>query len=203
MGNSDDKILVERTLAGDRAAFGMLVRRYQHLVFSLMYKRAHTRAEAEDLAQEAFLRAYRKLHTYSRQRPFLPWLLKVAANVATSHLRKHKNRPVSSLDDPSFAGFAGRLSAKDADVAHQVETKALQASVRRAITGLPEKYRVAVTLRYLAELSYADLARVLSVPVGTAKTLVFRAKAKLATALGAGVLFETPPEHAEGEGEAR
>jgi len=192
MQEPTDLALVQATLAGNRAAFGLLVRRYQHVVYALMRKRALDETQAEDLAQDAFIRAFSKLHTYRRNRPFLPWLLKVATNVATSHLRKHKNRPSLELDSPAARRSEKILWSKPDEVHEQVARRELQLKVRRALAELPPKYRQAVALRYLGDLSYAELARTLQVPVGTAKTLVFRAKAKLAKVLERSGSLELP-----------
>ena len=153
--------------------------RHKHAVFNLALRLLRDPAGAEDVAQDTFVKVFRRLDTYDATRRFVPWLLRIAHNTAIDSLRR-AHAPWARLDDnhidlatatPGPAARLERLEARDA--------------VATALDRLRPEYRAAITLRYQEELSYAEVAQVMGVPEGTAKTYVRRARRELAGILAA------------------
>jgi RNA polymerase sigma-70 factor (ECF subfamily) len=165
---SEDQIDVERVLAGDIAAFEGIVRRWQGPLINLAYRFCHDRGRSEEMAQEAFLRAYRGLGQWRRDAIFSTWLFALAINVYRSELRRIPAQTVALEDiaEPADTrapdgGFEGR----DRD-----------ATVRRAVGALPEKYRETLILYYFHELDVGAAARSLGLPEGTVKARLSRGR---------------------------
>jgi len=173
-----DEELVRRCLAGESAAFDTLVRRYQQRIYRLAYRLTQDAEEANDLAQEVFVRVYERLHTFRQEATFQPWLYRVATNWCLNALKKRRPPHLSLETGASTDGEEASLEIPDeaADPARAVETTALQAEVRRAMATLPPKYRMVVVLRHAEGLSYEEIAATLQLPLGTVKTHLFRAK---------------------------
>jgi len=178
MPDPSDPELVSRARAGDAAAYGDLVGRYQASVFNVCYRLLGERAAAEDLAQEAFIRAHARLAQYDLARPFGPWMRRVAANLCLNHLESH--RPSLPLDDERDQPAEDLLSQDPAAVREAAETAA---AVRAAILRLPPHYRAVIELRHFQELSYVEIAAALHLPVSDVKSHLFRARKLLADAL--------------------
>ena len=157
--------LVQRSLEGDLEAWGEIVRRYKEAVFGVAFAILRNRADAEDATQEAFIRAYERLHYYDLSRKFSTWLFTVAANVAKNMLRKRR-RP-----DPQPS--PGRLP----DPAEVVWKEEMQEAVKEAVWSLPDSYRAPLILRYWHEMDLAEIAQVLGLRVGTVKTRLHRGRA--------------------------
>jgi RNA polymerase sigma-70 factor (ECF subfamily) len=176
-----DEVLVQRCLDGESAAFDVLVQRYQTRVYHLAYRLTHHAEDANDLAQEVFVRVYERLHTFRPDAPFWPWLRRVAMNWGLNWLKRQRLPQISletgASTDEEEAGID--LPDWESDPARRAETRAMQAEVQRAIASLPLKYRAAVVLRYAEGLSYEEIAQTLQLPLGTVKTHLFRAKAML------------------------
>jgi RNA polymerase sigma-70 factor, ECF subfamily len=172
----DDAAAVERTLAGDPDAFGELVSRYHRTVFSIAYRMTGSRAEAEDLCQDVFLRAYRSLDRFDRSLPFGPWLRRIACNASLNHLR---HRAVAS----------GRISDADGleqnvpDAAAGPEERASSAETAdrlgRALAALPANQRLAFTLKYVEDLTAEEIGEAMEAPRNTVKTWLLRARETL------------------------
>ncbi|MCC7361644.1 MAG: sigma-70 family RNA polymerase sigma factor [Anaerolineales bacterium] len=177
-GDANDGELAQRAHAGDAAAYGALVERYQGAVFNVCYRMLHERAAAEDLAQEAFLRAHARLELYDTARPFGPWIKRVAANLCLNHLEGQ--RPSLPLDEERDAPDPDPLGQDPAAVQEAAEAAA---AVRAAIAGLPPHYRVVIELRHFQDLSYSEIAAALGKPVSDVKSHLFRARKLLADAL--------------------
>jgi RNA polymerase sigma-70 factor (ECF subfamily) len=182
MSDESDAELVLRTRSGDIQAFGELVRRYQTSVFNVCYRMAGERREAEDLAQEAFLRAFRRLSSYDESRPFGPWMRRLAANLSLNALQRKAPSEVPLVEE------------QESDPGHGLgmpEPMTLQneraAAVRRAIQGLPPHFRAVVELRHYQGMSYAEIAESLSLPMSDVKSHLYRARRQLAQALEADV----------------
>jgi len=175
MLDPSDQDLVQRARAGQPEAFGDLVRRYQASVFNVCYRLLGERSAAEDLAQEAFIRAHARLAQYDPARPFGPWMRRVAANLCLNHLAAQ--RPSLPLDDERDQPATELLSQDPAAVR---EAAGSWLNRRAAILALPPHYRAVIELRHFQELSYADIAAALSLPVSDVKSQLFRARKLLA-----------------------
>lgn len=175
MSVSDDQAAVERVLAGDISAFEEIVRRWQSPLINLAYRFCRDRGRAEEMAQEAFLRAYRGLKQWRREAAFSTWLFALATNFYRSELRRIPVRTISIDDvrepvDPRASD--GGLEDEDRDLA-----------VRRAVFALPAKYREALILFYFHEMDVPAAARSLGLPEGTVKARLFRGREILRTKL--------------------
>ncbi len=156
--------LVQRSLEGDLESWGEIVRRYKDAVFGVALAVLRNRADAEDAAQEAFIRAYQRLHRYDLSRRFSTWLFTVTANVARNMLRKRRPDPPQRFQWPE----------DPADVARAEHVREL---VRKTVWALPSSYREPLVLRYWHELDLADISQILGMRVGTVKTRLHRGRA--------------------------
>lgn len=171
-----DEALVKLCLEGDRAAFAEIVKRYQKQIFSLAYRLTNQVEDAQDLAQEAFLKIYQVLDKYDTSRPFFPWMYKVAANVCYTALRKKPQEEVPLEKVIEFAPTIPQAATQPEDY---TETKEVQRFVQQALAELPEKYKVPLVLRYLEDMTYQQIAEVMDLPVTTIETRLFRGKSLL------------------------
>ncbi|MCX6552392.1 MAG: sigma-70 family RNA polymerase sigma factor [Acidobacteria bacterium] len=177
-----DAELVRQAAQGDRHAFDVLVRRYESQIFNLA--RAMTRGddEADDLAQEAFVRAYRAIRSFRGDSLFRTWLYQVTVNVVRTHLssrsrwRRLWSTPVEAGADEDGDAAALATPGFEDDVVRRD-------TIDRALAGLPEDLRVAVTLRDIQGLDYREIAETLQVPMGTVESRIFRARQRLRTLL--------------------
>lgn len=167
----DDAELVGRARHGDRQAFGILVRRYQRRVFALGLRHFREKADAEDLVQETFLRAWRALDRFDETRPFAPWLFRIARNWSLTQLETRKRRGDAELGDE--IAWSGPSPDEDA------ERRRLRADVNRAVGELPEEQRVILHLRVAEGMSYREIADTLEVPIGTVMSRLARARETL------------------------
>jgi RNA polymerase sigma-70 factor (ECF subfamily) len=176
--DDNDQQLVERVQKGDKSAFDLLVRKYQHRVLKLVSRFVHDAAEAEDVAQEAFLKAYRALPAFRGDSAFYTWLYRIAINTAKNTLVSNRRRPVDfdlDLQDPEQHDRQARL--KDADTPEGVLlTDEIRGVVEHALEQLPEDLRTAIVLRELEGLSYEEIAEAMDCPVGTVRSRIFRAR---------------------------
>jgi len=167
---TDDQADVERVLAGDISAFEGIVLRWQGPLINLAYRFCHDRGRAEDMAQEAFLRAYRGLAKWRKEAVFSTWLFALATNLYRSELRRIPARtvPIEDIPEPADARVSDRAleeSDHDRDV-----------TVRRAVGALPAKYREALILFYFHDMDVTTAARSLGLPEGTVKARLFRGR---------------------------
>jgi RNA polymerase sigma-70 factor (ECF subfamily) len=176
MNAPTDRDLILRTRRGETEAYGDLVTRHQMGVFNVCYRILHNRGDAEDLAQETFIRALDRLHTFDLEREFSPWIRRVAANLCLNHLESQK--PSAALDEE-------RDEDKTQGPGEQVEVKERSEQIRAALASLPPHYRVVVELRHYQELSYDEIASELSIPLSDVKSHLFRARKLLAEKLHA------------------
>ena len=173
-----DRDLVLRTRRGEVEAFGEVVTRYQQSVFNVCYRMLGERMEAEDLTQETFLRAYEKLGTFDVERPFGPWIRRVATNLCLNHIQGQKpesyeldeERDQSSVHDPQEPEsiLQGEQSAE---------------AVRNAILSLPAHYRAVIELRHYQEMSYSEIAQTLGLPLSDVKSHLYRARRRVSKLL--------------------
>lgn len=173
-----DQVLVERVQRGDRAAFDLLVLKYQHRIVKLVSRYVYDGSEALDVAQEAFLKAWRALPNFRGDSAFYTWLYRIAINTAKNHLVAQSRRPADQgldLQDPEQYEMHGRLS--DGDTPERLLlTEEIRQTVMRAIDELPDELRTAIMLRELEGMSYEEIAQAMDCPVGTVRSRIFRAR---------------------------
>lgn len=179
MTTPTDRDLILRARRGDaegREVFGELVTCYQTSVFNVCYRVLHERGEAEDLAQEVFIRAYDRTHTFDIEREFGPWIRRVAANLCLNHLEGQK--VTAELDDERDADHA-----PSPESAQEVRERSEQ--IRKALVSLPANYRIVIELRHYQEMTYEEIAVELNIPLSDVKSHLFRARKILAEKLHA------------------
>lgn len=173
-----DQQLVARVQKGDSRAFDLLVLKYQHRIFGLISRYIRDADEVQDVAQEAFIKAYRALPNFRGESAFYTWLYRIAINTAKNYLVARSRRPPGTdveLDDAEYLENGGSL--RDIESPENVLFGAeLKAVVERAIGALPEDLRTAITLREFDGLSYEDIADIMDCPVGTVRSRIFRAR---------------------------
>ena len=173
-----DQQLVKRVQQGDKRAFDLLVLKYQHKIFGLISRYIRDHSEIQDVAQEAFIKAYRALPRFRGDSAFYTWLYRIAINTAKNHLVARGRRPPSSdIDVEDAEHFEGVSPLKDIETPESVLFgDELKRVVNDAIKNLPDDLRTAVTLREFEGLSYEDIAEVMECPVGTVRSRIFRAR---------------------------
>jgi RNA polymerase sigma-70 factor (ECF subfamily) len=188
-----DQDLVRLSLAGDLYAFEAIVERHQQAVFRVLYRLLRNRQEAEDVAQEAFLRCYRHLNKYDQARPFAPWLYRIATNLALSRLRRQKYQliPWDACDNRVTETQAGEqgwqigsLSAREGpsrglDPEAAWEREETRAEVVKALKKLSPHDQLIIILRYFEELSYEEIAYIMQTRRNNIEVRLFRARQKL------------------------
>lgn len=177
-----DAELAGQALAGSQAAYRTLVARYATAALNLAARFVNDRALAEDLAQEAFVRAFARLGTYDPQRRFAAWFFQVVRNVAVDHLRR-KRLNTLSLDDLQAAGYAGPASSAAGSPEAQAEREALGRALEQALGRIRPAHREAIVLRYQQDLTVEEIAEILAVPPATVKTFLHRGRKELAAIL--------------------
>ena len=166
----DEVSLLRASLEGETEAWGEVISRYKDAVFGLCLGFLRNRADAEDIAHDAFIRAYVNLRRYNLEKRFSTWLFTIAANLCRNRLRYRRNHPVAELPAQIRGG---------ADPATIVARDDRHAEVREALTRLPYGYRAPLVLRFYNDLPYREIAGILSIPEGTVKTRIHRGKAML------------------------
>ena len=172
-----DQKLVQRAQRGDLRAFDLLVLKYQGRISALVGRYISDPGEAEDVTQEAFIKAYRALERFRGDSAFYTWLYRIAANAAKNHLVAKGRRPRSDASIEDAEAFDGFGSSSDSGSPEAIAMgDELVGVVDAAMRALPEELRAALTLRELEGLSYDDIAEVLGCPVGTVRSRIFRAR---------------------------
>jgi RNA polymerase sigma-70 factor, ECF subfamily len=175
-GLNDDAPLIEATLAGDSAAFGSLVGRYQDRLYNSLVRVLNSAEDARDIVQDAFVQAYVKLNTFRGSSAFYTWLYRIAFNLAMSHARK--GRPTASLDHMKADSGNEPIDGRAAPEAGLVQREQV-ALVHRALATLNFEYRQILVLRELEDCSYEQIAEILELPAGTVRSRLFRARLQL------------------------
>lgn len=182
---TSDAELVRQALAGSQAAYRTLVARYASAAVNVAARLVHDRAVAEELAQDAFVRAFARLATYDPERRFSAWFFRVLHNVAVDHLRRRRVDTVS-LDALAADGYQGPAAdAAETSPEDELERRRLAAALQNALGRLRPEYREVIVLRYQQGLTVDEIAGVLQLPDGTVKTFLHRARRELAAILSA------------------
>jgi len=185
----DDRKLIELAQEGRERAFREILERFQRPVFSLVFRMIRNREQAEDLAQEAFVKAFHALDSYDPDYKFSNWLFKIANNVAIDHLRKRELDTVSihgsehAADGEEEERTRIALESGDESPEAYAESRELGGQIELAIGKLRPEYRTAVILRHVEGYAYDEIADVMELPLGTVKTYLHRARAELKEAL--------------------
>jgi RNA polymerase sigma-70 factor (ECF subfamily) len=168
--------------AGDEQSFGLLLQRYRTPLVNFLYRMVRSREQAEDLAQEVFIRVYRAREEYVPSAKFTTWLFRIATNLALNSLRDHRHQKLEiSMDAPVTADAEGgdekpfEVADKHPTIEQEMVEEDRKKMIRHAIEKLPEKQRAAVLLHKYQELDYAEIAKILSVSESALKSLLFRA----------------------------
>lgn len=173
-----DQLLVERVQKGDKRAFDLLVGKYQHKIVSLISRYVSDHAEALDVAQEAFIKAYRAIGRFRGDSAFYTWMYRIAINTAKNHLVSQSRRPPSSdVDAQDAEQFQVDTRLKDrGSPEHELLKEEIERTIHDAISELPDDLRVAITLREMEGMSYEDIATTMDCPIGTVRSRIFRAR---------------------------
>jgi len=185
--DATDTQLVEKVQQGNKQAFDLLVLKYQHKVLSIVGRYVSDQSEAHDVAQEAFIKAYRAIGNFRGDSAFYTWIYRIAINTAKNHIVSRGRRPpASDVDAVEAEGFAGADALRDVSTPERNLAKdRLEEAVFGAIKSLPDELKTAVTLRELDGLSYEEIAEVMSCPVGTVRSRIFRAREAIETQIKA------------------
>ena len=175
MSQTNEAQLVRRAQAGETQAFAALVMEHQRFVYNLALRSLGDAQEAEDVAQEAFVRAWQALAHFRGQSRFQTWLYRIVVNLCLTRLPRLR-RELAALSEPEVLDLP---SESFADPETGVELAERQAFLHRQIEALPESYRLLVMLRFQQELSYEEIAGIVDLPLGTVKTGIFRARQRL------------------------
>ena len=173
-----DQLLVERVQRGDKKAFDLLVLKYQHKVANLISRYIRDPAEALDVTQEAFIKAYRALANFRGDSAFYTWLYRVAINTAKNYLAAQARRPPGDdieADTAEQMDMGGPLKETDTPE-HLALQREIAETIQQALDELPDDLRTAITLRELEGLSYEEIAQAMDCPIGTVRSRIFRAR---------------------------
>jgi RNA polymerase sigma-70 factor (ECF subfamily) len=187
MSNQEsDKKLVERVQKGEKGAFDLLVLKYQHKIVKLVMRYVRDPDLALDIAQEAFIKAYRALPSFRGDSAFYTWMYRIAVNTAKNHLAAQRRRPMDvelDMQDPEQYELHAKLKETDTPegIAQSDELKEI---VVRAIAALPEDLRTAIILCELEGMSYQEIAETMDSPVGTVRSRIFRARDAIGKMVG-------------------
>ena len=173
---TDERALMDRAQSGDREAFGLIVHRYLERVYRVAYAVVRNADEAEDIAQDTFVRAFRGIGRFDVDRPVFPWLYQIARNLAFNRIQRVRNRETSMPEFDSLVA-TGRGPEETAVMAGEA------ARIRAAVEMLPEQHRVVIELNHFQECSYQEMAEILGIPIGTVMSRLFHARKKLRIAL--------------------
>lgn len=182
---SIDQALVERVQKGDKSAFDVLVLKYQNRIIQLVNRYVRDADEAMDVAQEAFLKAYRAIDRFRGDSAFYTWIYRIAINTAKNHLVASGRRPPGGdIDAQEAEQYEGAAGLREYDTPERLLLKdEIQASIAKAIDTLPDDLRTAITLRELEGMSYEEIAQTMDCPIGTVRSRIFRARDAIDTIL--------------------
>lgn len=178
MGEVADEELVRRVQRGDKKAFDLLVLKYQNRIIQLINRYVRDPYEAQDIAQETFIKAYRALGSFRGDSAFYTWIYRIAINTAKNHLAARSRRPTDDEIEVEVAEqFESENSLRDQETPEGVLlSEELGQTIQLALEELPNELRTAITLREMDGLSYDEIAEVMECPVGTVRSRIFRAR---------------------------
>lgn len=173
-----DQALVEKVQRGDKHAFDLLVKKYQHRIMNVLTRYLNNPDDVMDITQEAFIKAYRALPTFRGESAFYTWLYRIAINTAKNHLVAQTRRPTQGLVDNQEAEQyeSAELLRENATPEHLLQKEQVQEVISKAFEELPEDLRTAISLRELEGMSYEEIAEAMDCPIGTVRSRIFRAR---------------------------
>lgn len=200
MTKDEELSLIQRSRTGDAAAFELIVRQHEKLLYNLALRTLHSPEDAADAVQEAFLKAYTGLAKFRGDGALSAWLCRILNNVCMDALRRRKDAVSLTAEDAQGERSEQEIPDERFDPAAILERKDLNARVRVAVELLPTDFRQPLLLREFAELSYGEIGQILGLDMGTVKTRIFRARKKLCAILSDEGNFseKTPSKKAEG-----
>ena len=172
----EDANLVEQTLGGDQQAFQQLVERYQGRLFAVARHYTRSAVEIEDIVQETFLKAYRRLDTFDHRSSFYTWIYRIATNTVLDVLKRRGRSPVQAVEDPELVGEASPRDCPPPTAG--LEAQELGEITHRVLGELPEIFRTVLVMREFDQLAYQEIADTLEISIGTVESRLFRARAK-------------------------
>lgn len=179
--SDSDNEIVKRVQQGDKEAYNILVLRYQHKVCDIAFRYVGNYVDANDVAQEAFIRAYRALNNFRGESSFYTWLYRITSNTAKSFIEKNqKMRHAANIDDLEFE-LENSHDERSQLVTHEspdslIESEELQQVINQTVKELPSDLKRAIILREVEDMSYEDIAQVMKTPIGTVRSRIFRAR---------------------------
>ena len=178
MGEMVDEELVRRVQKGDKKAFDLLVLKYQNRIIQLINRYVRDPYEAQDIAQETFIKAYRAMASFRGDSAFYTWIYRIAINTAKNHIAARARRPTDDEIEVEIAEqFEGESSLRDQETPEGILlSEELGQTIQMALEELPGELRTAITLREMDGLSYDEIAEVMECPVGTVRSRIFRAR---------------------------
>lgn len=176
---SSDSELIERCLAGETDAFGVLVERYQDRLFNTLLRSAGSPEAASEIAQQAFVRAFHKLESFQGRSAFYSWLFRIAMNALISSKRRERRQGASLDRVRETSGEEPLDNRRESLPSHQMELSEDQRLVRRALDELSEEYRTCLVLKEIEGLKYEEIADIVGCPVGTVRSRIHRARHEL------------------------
>ncbi len=181
----EDAALVKKAKEGDGKAYDELILLYKDAVHGVIYRMVRNKQEAEDLTQEAFIKAYNSINSFNEEYAFSTWLFKIATNNCIDYFRKRKLKTQSMDQTIRYKDDEIRQEYPDTERTADKELLASEKTslIKNAIDDLPEKYKTAIILRHTEEKSYEEIAEILDLPLGTIKARIFRAREMLKKSL--------------------
>lgn len=178
MGEQEfDSELVQRAKNGDKTAFDMLVRKYQHRIAAVVSRFVRDYAECQDVVQDSFIRAYKSLSGFRGDSQFYTWMYRIAVNTAKNHLASKKRRPSFDVELDDAENIDGGIYIQNNDTPeHELLRDEIAQVVNKVLAQLSDDIRQAITLREMEGLSYEEIADVMNTPVGTVRSRIFRAR---------------------------
>lgn len=173
---TQDTQLVERTLAGDQGAFEQLVERYQSRLFALARQYTRTAMDVEDIVQDTFLKAYRKLDSFDHRSSFYTWIYRIATNTILDVLKRRGRSPIQNVEDPEILGDVTPVDAPSPSVG--MEDAEISEITLEVLGHLPEIFRAVLVMREYDGLPYQEIANTLGISIGTVESRLFRARAR-------------------------
>ncbi|MCB9914187.1 MAG: sigma-70 family RNA polymerase sigma factor [Planctomycetes bacterium] len=172
----EDANLVQQTLAGDQRAFQTLVERYQGRLFAVVRHYTRNAVELEDIVQETFLKAYRRLDSFDHRSSFYTWIYRIATNTVLDFLKRRGRSPVQAVEDPELVGEAGARDCP-APMAN-LEARELAEITQSVLAELPDIFRTVLVMREFDQMAYQEIADTLEISIGTVESRLFRARAR-------------------------